>query len=40
MARVENGGFTARMDEPFVAFVIGMWLPHYEGSARTDRRRA
>ena len=40
MARVENGRFTARMDGPFVVFMIGMWLPHHEGPARAGRRRA
>jgi hypothetical protein len=40
MARVENGRFTAMMDESFVVFMIGMWLPHHEGSARAGRRRA
>ena len=40
MVRVETGRFMARMDEPFVVFVIGMWLPHHEGSARAGRRRA
>jgi len=24
------GRFTARMDEPFVVFLIGMWLPYHE----------
>jgi hypothetical protein len=27
MAQVINGRYTARMDEPFVVFIIGMWLP-------------
>ncbi len=40
MGRVEKGGFTARMDGPFVAFTIVMRLPHHEGSARTGRRPA
>ena len=40
MVRVETGRFMARMDAPFVVFVIGMWLPHHEGSARAGRRRA
>jgi hypothetical protein len=27
MAQVVDGRFTARMDEPFVVFIIGIWLP-------------
>jgi len=27
MAEVIKGRFTARMDEPFVVFIIRMWLP-------------
>jgi len=30
MAQVVNGRYTARMDEPFVVFVIGMWLPFHK----------
>ena len=30
MVRVEKSGFTARMDGPFVVFLIGMWLPLQE----------
>jgi hypothetical protein len=30
MAQVVNGRYTARMDEPFVVFIIGMWLPHHK----------
>jgi hypothetical protein len=30
MVQIMNGGYTARMHEPFVVFVIGMWLPHHE----------
>jgi hypothetical protein len=37
MARVVKGRFTARMDEPFVVFVIGMWLPLHEGPASVGR---
>jgi hypothetical protein len=37
MARVENGGFTARMDEPFVVFMIGMWLPLHKNPAANGR---
>jgi hypothetical protein len=34
MARsVVPGRFTARRDEPFVVFIIGMWLPPYKGPA-------
>ena len=40
MARVENGGFTARMDEPFAVFVVRVWLPYHERSVRAGRRRA
>ena len=37
MARVENGRFTARMDEPFVVFMIGMWLPLHKNPAAVGR---
>ncbi len=30
MVQVINGRHTARMDEPFVVFSVGMWLPHHE----------
>ena len=33
MAQVVNGRYTARMDEPFVVFIIGMWLPLHKESA-------
>jgi hypothetical protein len=37
MAQVVNGRYTARMDEPFVVFMIGMWLPlHKDPSALGD----
>jgi hypothetical protein len=37
MAQVVNGRYTARMDEPFVVFVIGMWLPLHKDPAAVDR---
>jgi hypothetical protein len=30
MAKVEKGRFTAKMDEPFVVFIIGVWLPNHK----------
>jgi hypothetical protein len=30
MAQVVNGRDTDRMAEPFVVFVIGMWLPFHK----------
>jgi hypothetical protein len=33
MAHVIPGRFTAKMDEPFVVFIIGMWLPLHEDPA-------
>lgn len=30
MSRVINGRYTASMEEPFVVFMIGMWLPHHK----------
>jgi hypothetical protein len=30
MAQVTPGRFTAKMDEPFVVFIIGMWLPYHK----------
>ena len=39
MAHVIPGRFTARTDEPFVVFIIGMWLPYHEQTG-TQRRRA
>jgi hypothetical protein len=38
MAQVVNGRFTARTDEPFVVFIIGMWLPLHKDPASIDRR--
>ena len=38
MAQVVNGRYTARMDEPFVVFIIGMWLPLHEDPAAVGRR--
>ena len=31
MARIVNGRYTARMDEPFVAFMIKIWYLHHKG---------
>ncbi len=36
MAQVVNGRFTARTDEPFVVFMIGMWLPLHKDPAAVD----
>jgi len=33
MARVLDGRFTARIDEPFVVLIIGMWLPLHKDPA-------
>jgi len=33
MAQVVNGRYTAKMDEPFVVFIIGMWLPLHKDPA-------
>ena len=38
MAHVIPGRFTAKMDEPFVVFIIGMWLPLHEDPATADHR--
>ena len=38
MARVIDGRYTARMDEPFAVFIIGMWLPLHKDPAAIDRR--
>lgn len=38
MPRIINGRYTARTDEPFVVFIIGMWLPLHEDPATVDRR--
>lgn len=37
MAQVVNGRYTARIDESFVVFIIGMWLPLHKGPAAIDR---
>jgi len=37
MAQVVKGRFTARMDESFVVFVIGMWLPLHKDPAAVRR---
>jgi hypothetical protein len=36
MAQVVNGRYTARIDEPFVVFIIGMWLPLHKNPAAVD----
>ncbi len=36
MAQVINGRYTARIDEPFVVFIIGMWLPLHKDPAALD----
>ena len=36
MAQVVNGRYTARIDEPFVVFMIGMWLPLHKDPASLD----
>jgi hypothetical protein len=38
MAQVVDGRYTARMDEPFAIFIIGMWLPLHKDPAAIDRR--
>ena len=38
MAQVVDGRYTARMDEPFAVFIIGMWLPFHKDPATIDRR--
>ena len=38
MAQVVNGRYTARMDEPFLVCIIGMWLPLHEDPASVGRR--
>ncbi len=35
---VVPGRFTAKMDGPFVVFLIGMWLPLHKDPATVDRR--
>jgi hypothetical protein len=37
MAQVVNGRYTARMDEPFVVFIIGMWLQLHKDPAALER---
>ena len=36
MAHVIPGRFTARTDEPFVVFIIGMWLPLHKDPEAVD----
>ena len=38
MAHVIPGRFTAKMDEPFVVFIIGMWLPIHKDPTAVRRR--
>jgi len=38
MAQVVDGRYTARMDEPFAVFIIGMWLPLHKDPAAIARR--
>jgi hypothetical protein len=38
MARVIDGRYTARMDEPFAVYIFGMWLPFHKDPASIDRR--
>ena len=33
---VIEGRYTARTDEPFVVFIIGMWLPLHKNSAALE----
>ena len=40
MAQVVEGRFTAGMDEPFVVFIIGMWLPLHKDPAAVGRGRS
>ena len=37
MVHVAPGRFTAKMDEPFVVFNIGMWLPFHKDPAAVGR---
>lgn len=37
MAGVVNGRYTAKTDDPFVVFIIGMWLPLHEDPAAANR---
>ena len=34
---VINGRYAARTDEPFVVFIIGMWLPLHKDPAAVER---
>jgi hypothetical protein len=36
VAQIINGRYTARMDEPFVVFIIGMWLPLHKDPSAVD----
>ena len=36
MVQVVNGRYTARMEEPFVVFMIGMWLPLHKDPAALE----
>jgi hypothetical protein len=38
MAHVVEGSYTARMDEPFAVFMIGIWLPLRKDPAAIDHR--
>jgi hypothetical protein len=38
MAQVVDGRYTARMDEPFAVFIIGMWLSLHKDPAAVARR--
>jgi hypothetical protein len=38
VAQIINGRYTARMDEPSVMFIIGMWLPLHKDPAAVERR--
>ena len=38
MRQVVDGRYTARMDEPFAVYIIGMWLPLHKDPAGIDRR--
>jgi len=38
MVQVVDGRYTARMDEPFAVFIIGMWLPLHEDPAAVECR--
>ena len=37
MAKITPGRFTAKMDEPFVVFIVGMCLPLHKDPAAVDR---